>query len=380
MVGDSLTDQLFFSLVLLLGGQMKHGKLQGHSSACNDQVRMVIIRSDLALWMPQPSRQQHALLNSTRAFTDASTALRHLNPFLVGTPFVQRAVRDADILVIGAGHHYGLSSFQLDKIRLSQAVNQTRSPRPDNTFLTRAINYTCSRAVEARRHWGHAPTSTILLGAPVPIPGCRRYKKPLSLAQALAARAEYTPELEPLFAQTLHKFPVSLLDLWQQLFEANTVLQWTASSIGASFLDVAPISMMRPDGSAAQTGIGTNTYDCLHSCQPGPVDTYVRLLLGLVDDNRGDFLGQDQHSPSRFFKGALANIEAFVDARSTYHFESCSEDPNCNPSAVSTANDSRGLEPCCAVGHKPNVIDEEWWPFLGSAVKSITKGRVADVR
>mgnify|MGYP002049870951 CR=1 FL=1 len=83
---------------------------------------------------------------------------------------------------------------------------------------------------------------------------------------------------------------------------------------------MAPISMMRPDGASAQEtsteygkrGHGVDIYDCLHSCQPGPVDTYVRLLLALIDENRDMFLGGARPSPSRFFKDGLTSSSAFL--------------------------------------------------------------------
>ena len=187
------------------------------------------------------------------------------------------------------------------------------------------------------------------------------------------ARLEYTPEREPQFAETVAKFPVSLMLLWQQMFEANTILQWMAASSGIAFLDVAPISMMRPDGATAHAGTIALNYDCLHSCEPGPVDTYARLLLGLIDDNRAAFLGDGRPSPSRFFTGFHANVSEFVTARSTYDFEICTEDAACRDEWFHPQNRS-SPRPCCAVSTLPAVTEEAWWPYNkngGEAVWSV---------
>ena len=376
-VGDSLTSQLFYSLALLLGGFAEAGRIQMHASVCNDQVRMVFVRSDLALWMPAVS--DNSTMRWKREMDDR--AIGHVNPFLVNGLWQQRAVRDADILVIGAGLHYGGTTWSLDRNRIARTPNSTKGPpRPDNGLAFRNLNYTLARALEARGHWGHHPASLIVLGAPVPIPACRRYTQPITLAEAFRARLEYTPKSDPDFAAFLAKFHYNVLELWQSLFETNTILQRTASSWDASFLDVAPISMTRPDGASAQHGGGGIAYDCLHSCQPGPVDTWTRLLLALVDDNRDEIFGDNWQSPSRFFRGRFVERKGFLQARSTYFLEECSERPDCwsaeedglAPNSTGTrfavAKDGKTrttskAKPCCAVEPLPDARGEPWWPF-----------------
>lgn len=369
LVGDSLTAQLFDALMLHLGGKVEKGKVHAHAEACGGRTRLVYIRSDLALWSPIPSDYTPAA--ETRAHLSFERAMLKTNRFLVLTNWEQRGARDADILILGPGHHYGLTSWVLARTELTRlaqqrAKNRTGAdgqthahtyapPRPDNGLLVRAVNYTLKRVVEARRKWGHSAESTIVLGAPVPIPACRRYTRPLTLAEALQARLGYSPEVDPLFAEAMTPVPANLLVLWQQLFEMNSILQYTAMSSGTSFLDVAPISMTRPDGAAAHGG---DSYDCLHSCEPGPVDTYARLLLGLVDDNRAVFLGGARPSPSRFFAGRLANASAFVTSRSTYEMESCSEGPACRDEVHSPDHASLA---CCSVSPMPSVVQEDWW-------------------
>jgi hypothetical protein len=367
-VGDSLAMQQYSALMILLGGNVSSGKVQSHASMCNHRTRAVFVRSDLALWLPMPSNE--ATSSEKTRYLRAHKSLRHLNPLLLMGTFEQRAVRDADVLVLGVGHHYGITSWGIQRARQVRDNNTSQSrqgpPRPDTSgLLTRSLNYTLTRLVDARRRWGHAPASVIILGAPVPIPACRRYKRPLTLTEALAARLDYhAANRDSKFARVMEKFPVSLLELWQQLFEANAVLQWTAGSFGASFVDVAPISMMRPDAAAAQQ---TGDYDCLHSCVPGPVDTFVRLLLGLIDDNRAVFLGGDRPSPSRFFKGALANASTFLfraySQSATSHLESCTEDPGCHDDEGVAAGSSPPRMGCCAVGSQPNAMIEAWWPL-----------------
>ena len=385
-VGDSLTHQLFYSLALLLGGSVAAGRIQVHASLCNDQVRMLFVRSDLALWLPTLSDSYNISEHRKRGIDEK--AVGRANPFLVNGQWVQRAVRDADVLVIGTGLHYGMTTWSLDRNRIARDPNSTHGPpRPDNGLVFRNLNYTLARALEARGHWGHHPASLIVLGAPVPIPACRRYTQPITLAEAFRARLEYTPESDPDFAEFLTKFPANILELWQSLFETNTILQRTASSWDASFLDVAPISMTRPDGASAQQGGGGLAYDCLHSCQPGPVDTWTRLLLALVDDNRDEIFGGDNwQSPSRFFRGRFAEeckpFCSFLNltaTRSTQFFEECSERPDCwsteedglafnSGTRFAVAKDGKtrttsASKPCCAVKPLPDARGEPWWPF-----------------
>ena len=136
-VGDSLTNQLFYSLALLLGGFAEAGRIQMHASVCNDQVRMVFVRSDLALWMPAVS--DNSTMHWKREMDDR--AIGHVNPFLVNGLWQQRAVRDADILVIGAGLHYGGTTWTLDRNRIARTPNSTNGPpRPDNGLAFRNLN------------------------------------------------------------------------------------------------------------------------------------------------------------------------------------------------------------------------------------------------
>ena len=121
---------------------------------------------------------------------------------------------------------------------------------------------------------------------------------------------------------------------------------------------------------AAQTHASVDTYDCLHSCQPGPVDTWARLLLALVDDNRDSFLGGDRPSPSRFFAGRLANRSTFlarsIGTSATLAFEGCTENPECRDSDEPSAVRQPPRLACCAVSTQPAATAEPWWPFPAS--------------
>lgn len=96
-VGDSTVAQLFLSFVSLLNGRFginaKRASVLSEitASACSDGTRLNFVRSDLLLW-------SHAAedFRSVRACDGYTT----LNPFVV------RASRDADILVLGLGHHF----------------------------------------------------------------------------------------------------------------------------------------------------------------------------------------------------------------------------------------------------------------------------------
>ena len=90
-VGDSTTAQLFVSAVLLLGGRFGKNRVRGvtlvmaTASACNDELRLSFVRSDLLLLSTAPM---------------PAAAVERCSPGTFNYRFAQQAVRDADILVM----------------------------------------------------------------------------------------------------------------------------------------------------------------------------------------------------------------------------------------------------------------------------------------
>ena len=70
----------------------------------------------------------------------------------------------------------------------------------------------------------------------------------------------------------------------------NQVARSMATSLGASFIDVAAPSALRPDG--AMGGYwpagDSRQRDCVHYCLPGPIDEWTRLLLALLTASSAD--------------------------------------------------------------------------------------------
>ena len=324
VAGDSATAQFFLSLMLQLGGPraLGHNRRGGSAvlkdltaSACEDAVRLNFVRNDLLTWTSQ--------VDELRELGKQCTSGRALLQ-----PFAGR-VRDADILILGTGHHY------------PHVPPHDGKESRDSVFL-QSLNYTLSNVLRVRAEAGHAPQSVVLLGAPIPVAGCSRFSVPISPAQAFAANS------------SLNKWS----DHWQQSSRFSQLTQRVAAERGVNFIDVAPLSIQRPDDTLARwcrlsgldcykreeqlrkqllkdakqqrkTGqvepLGTQREarrsvreasfqivpdadyleeDCLHTCLPGPVDEYVRLLYNLL---RSRTFGA--RSPSTFNTSAIGQLD-----------------------------------------------------------------------
>ena len=322
VAGDSATAQFFLSLMLQLGGPraLGHNRRGGSAvlkdltaSACEDTVRLNFVRNDLLTWTSQ--------VDELRELGKQCTSGRALLQ-----PFAGR-VRDADILILGTGHHY------------PHVPPHDGKESRDSVFL-QSLNYTLSNVLRVRAEAGHAPQSVVLLGAPIPVAGCSRFSVPISPAQAFAANS------------SLNKWS----DHWQQSSRFSQLTQRVAAERGVNFIDVAPLSIQRPDDTLARwcrlsgldcykreeqlrkqllkdakqqrkTGyiepLSTQTRrsvreasfqivpdadyleeDCLHTCLPGPVDEYVRLLYNLL---RSRTFGA--RSPSTFNTSAIGQLD-----------------------------------------------------------------------
>ena len=261
-VGDSTTAQFFTSTIMLLEGSSGFGvdfKSGGNdirmhptvmtditASACNDTVRLNFVRNDLLTW----GNSGHE-----------DTATRKCNKKLKLNPFVARASMHADFLVLGTGLHVPAS------------LPRVRSGTPQaarDTFFAQSMNHTLSRLTATRLAHGFSAKSVVLVGPGIPVPGCSRYVRPIPLVDAVGAARELS----------------AWSDDWHELYRINEVARWVASEVGTGFIDVAPLSAQRPDAAMARH-VGNvmpegGSEDCVHYCQPGPVDTWVQLWYNYV--------------------------------------------------------------------------------------------------
>ena len=329
VAGDSATAQFFLSLALQLGGPgaLGHNRRGGSSvfkdltaSACEDTVRLNFVRNDLLTWTSQVAE----LGELGKQCTKGSALLQ---------PFAGR-VRDADILILGTGHHYPHVP--------PHAGKESR----DSVFL-QSLNHTLSKVLGVRGAAGHALQSVVLLGAPFPVAGCSRFSAPITPAQALTANS------------SLNKWSSN----WQQSSRFSQLTQLVATKRVVSFIDVAPLSMQRPDDTMARWCrlSGRDCYqragqsrreagfrivpdadyleeDCLHSCLPGPVDEYVRLLYNLLRNrnfaarspstSNASAFRTSQFRDRRFF---AKNLSSWLYTEGAERLESCADvnDPRC---------------------------------------------------
>lgn len=249
VVGDSTVFQTFLSFVHLLGGSfgkdVKHGYVTADltASVCSDATRIVFIRSDLLLW--------------THSIADYH-AVQRCDGFTILHPFVQRASRDADVVILGVGHHFPRALMLAEKWSLWDGAEATRRARIG--FFARNLNHTLSSLLQRRAGWGrHDPASVVILGTSTPIRGCARLKSPLeaSLANTLISAADTR---ENISANELR---------WMQYAHYNRAARSLASAHGVSFIDVAEPSARRPDGAMARFWPSTPMYikhrvDCVH--------------------------------------------------------------------------------------------------------------------
>ena len=168
VVGDSTVLQFFIAFVKLLDGEfgrdVKHGYVTADltASACSDSTRIVFIRSDLLLW--------------THSVSDYH-AVQRCDGFTILHPFVLRASRDADIVLLGVGHHFPRALMLAEK--WSSWDGQQAAKRARLGFFARNLNHTLSSLLWRRHAWGHRePQSVVLLGTSTPVRGCARFHAP----------------------------------------------------------------------------------------------------------------------------------------------------------------------------------------------------------
>lgn len=261
VVGDSVGSQFYLSLVMLLAGVegfgppiqpgMPGGPLHLHAkaaTACGGRVRLSYARNDLLWWSSSGME-----INTFRSCSGlAGGTLLH--------KWTSRAIHDADLLVLSAGIH------------VTGIIDGRPGPAID-AFPAHNLRHTLRSVLEERATTYNMPSqSVVLLGAPEPLPGCEKHASPLTLTEALLMS-------EP----PANKYAGQ----WRRLREYNQVAQRLAEDLGVPFLDIAAMSNTRPDAAVGRFGLGHDNpdplaIDCLHTCQPGPVDEYVRLLMNTI--------------------------------------------------------------------------------------------------
>ena len=356
VVGDSLAGQLFLSLSSLLqatyGKNMKGSALTDvTASACNDTVRLEYARNDLVMW--------------SVASSDFNKVSRFDASLLLG-PWAERAAR-ADVLIIDSGHHFPHMARKL-AARQGTEMATTRA-----TFPLRSINHTLANAVAARKYWGHHPSSLIMVSAPVPTKTCRRYHEPLTLDQALGAY--HTVEGTLGEQKNATEFRPELVEFWLQMYQQNTQSQWISRNLGSSFVDIAPLSIRRPDGMMAHH---ISVYDCLHSCLPGPTDTWSLLIFNQLHalSPRLQASATHTHPSHRTVRGAfdLTLNDWLSPAKSRSLFEACEHGGPRRHASLMNATTERHKRQSSALGPEsqecaitarmaPPLVHQEWWPF-----------------
>ena len=321
-VGDSTTAQLFVSVVLLLGGRFGKNRVRGGTfvmataSACDDDLRLSFVRSDLLLWTQ---------------LTAPAAAAQRCSTGMLNYRFTQQAVLDADVLIMGLGQHFASLIFSAQSHRRHQAY----------AFFTGNLNRTLASARALRAMHGRPdPASIIVVGASVPVAGCELATSPSS-----ATAAAFTA------ATSRHPYGAS----WWHLSRINQLARWMAVEAGVSFMDLATLSSMRADDTlghywpAHRAGGAT---DCVHYCLPGVVDTFSRLLFHIL------------FRTARQGRGAPTSVLSSSGHHRKLRFFN-------HTGWLTTRGASRHLEGCdslCArmFGSDDSLAAQWWWPYKNS--------------
>ena len=108
------------------------------------------------------------------------------------------------------------------------------------------LNHTLSSLLSRRAAWGRRfPASVVLLGTSTPVRGCARFSRPLrdqleaASVSAGAAGGDDRADPENVSTNELR---------WMQYPRYNHIAHSMATAFGASFLEVATPSALRPDG------------------------------------------------------------------------------------------------------------------------------------
>jgi len=166
-------------------------------------------------------------------------------------------------------------------------------------FPAHNLQHTLRRLLSGRAQYGAPASSVVLLGAPMPMPECDKFKAPLTRSEAL---------LHPEATRT-----DGYARQWRRQRWIDQVGRWVAEDLGVTFVDIAALIHTRPDATVGRFGLGSKrVVDCVHTCQPGPVDEFVRLVVHAVRTNEAIQVASPRKAPLRFFN---IHLDAWVGAR-----------------------------------------------------------------
>lgn len=148
------------------------------------------------------------------------------------TPWSRRTaiLQWADVVVVNRGPHYTTDDCFRTGFRSS--LRFMRAVAPDTLFIVR--------------------------GAAAGHPNCTHYKGPIKKPQS----------------------GVQMPYHWNGFASQNKIAKHEAEGIGSVFLDFEELVKLRPDGHVGWNADGA--LDCLHYCNPGPVDTLAQLFMNLL--------------------------------------------------------------------------------------------------
>lgn len=248
-VGDSTQGQLFTSFVHALG------VLSSEWGSCHpgwetpDVEHVHEIDLTVQLCAPGPSgvtarfiRNEAAVFN----LTEAELAERR-SRVAVFCRFTPEVAAEADVIVLNRGFHYAPPETFTAEFDATLRGLMRLPPLPP-------------------RAGGVAPTGrrqrrVIVRSTHAPIPRCNPHSRisPVSLAHLVKnGRREYH---------------------WDSLAGVNAIAECLAHAHGATFIDVYHQSSFRPDAAVKRD-------ECVHSCLPGPVDEWSRLIALLLVHDR----------------------------------------------------------------------------------------------
>jgi hypothetical protein len=312
-VGDSVTEQVFFSFVMLTSANFsrqstiwtetraRSGRKFGTTRskdrvevrACDGALRVQSIRNDLLIW------------SVTKADADDLFELKAyplLNDF-------RQAVRSADVVVLGGGHHF--QNYEppfFSAIRMGGGA--ARAPKMGapglrwETFFAGNMERTVSSIIRARREagLGTGREALLILSPTRPVPSCWQHEVPIDVAArragkplgSLLRQAGVTDEKPNCAAKSCRNpgrhDPQYFAGQWRGFGAYRNISRAIARKAGAAYLDFFPLSALRPDAAVAKhaplpklrDAVLHGMMDCLHMCLPGPPDEWSHLLSGLI--------------------------------------------------------------------------------------------------
>ena len=188
VVGDSLSAQFFLSLVMLLESldglgppvkdtrvpSLRGGFADKTAVACGGRVRLKFVRNDLLLWSNSGVETNLVRRCSQRTLLHG---------------WITHALHDADLLILGLGGHFPLAMS--DAAAAAAAAPLAPAEREQvasavEAFAAHSLQLTLSELVQQRgARYGYQPASVVLVGSPMPLPGCARFAAPVRRAEAL---------------------------------------------------------------------------------------------------------------------------------------------------------------------------------------------------